>query len=138
MHGTLGIKGRVDLNNMTFWSSTMENTAIGMCHTFTYPDKVAADMMNDAIYFSLDTNLRCPTHLVQSLRLVTDQCYSYKVYLHDPKYHYLVRNPLISPRIFRHFKDITSSAGTYEWLYITVTEHHKLNRKTQPCEVKLN
>ena len=48
----------------------MENTAIGMCHTFTYPNEVAADMMNDAIYFSLDTNLRCHTHLIQSLRLV--------------------------------------------------------------------
>ena len=138
MHGTLGAMGPVDLKNLTFWSSTIENMWVGMCHTFIYPDKVAADMMNDAIYFSLNTNLRCPTYLVQSLRLVTDQCFSYKVYLHDPKYHYLVRNPLVSPRIFRHYKDITSAAGTYEWLYITVTEHRKLNRKTQPCEVKLN
>ena len=69
-HGTLGAMGPVDLKNMTFWSSTMENTAIGMCHTFTYPDQVAADMMNDAIYFSLDTNLRCPALLVQSVKLV--------------------------------------------------------------------
>ena len=74
------------------------------------------------------------SHLV----IETGQCFSYKVYLHDPKYHYLVRNPLVSPRIFRHYKDITSAAGTYEWLYITVTEHRKLNRKNQPCEVKLN
>ena len=66
----------------------------------------------------------------------TDGCFfSYKVYLHDPSYHYLVNNPLASPRIFRNYKDLTSSAATYEWLYITVTEHHKLNRKTQPCEV---
>ena len=41
-----------------------------------------------------------------------------------------MRNPLISPRIFQHFKDLTSAAATYEWLHITVTEHHKLNRKT--------
>ena len=59
-HGTLGAEGLVDLKNMTFWSSTMENMAIGMCHTFIYPDKVAADMMKDAIYFSVDTNLKYP------------------------------------------------------------------------------
>ena len=69
-HGTLGPLLRVDLKNQTFWSSTVENTAVGMCHTFIYPDEVAADMMNDAIYFSLDTNLRCHTDLMESVKLV--------------------------------------------------------------------
>ena len=45
----------------------MYNTAVGMCHTFNYPDKVAADMISDAFYFSLDTNLRYPNLLVISL-----------------------------------------------------------------------
>ena len=58
------------MKNQTFWSSTVENTAVGMCHTFIYPDEVAADMMNDAIYFSLDTNLRCHTDLMESVKLV--------------------------------------------------------------------
>ena len=60
---------------------------------------------------------------------------SYRVYLHDPAYHYLVSNPLVSPRVFRQYKDLTSEGSTYQWFYISSSEHHKLNRVTQPCEV---
>ena len=62
---------------------------------------------------------------------------SYRVYLHDPTYHYLVKNPLVSPRIFRQYKDLTSTGGSYQWLYITVTEKKNLNRESQSCEVTL-
>ena len=62
---------------------------------------------------------------------------SYRVYLHDPTYHYLVKNPLVSPRIFRQYKDLTTSGGSYQWLYITVTEKKNLNRESQSCEVIL-
>ena len=61
-------------------------------------------------------------------------CLSYRVYLHDPTYHYLVKNPLVSPRIFRQYKDLTANGGTYEWLYITATEKKNLNRESQPWE----
>ena len=68
---------------------------------------------------------------------MTGLCFSYKVYLHDPSYHYLGRNPLVSPRVFRNYKDLTSGAATYEWLYITATEKKNLNRESQPCEVDI-
>ena len=58
-HGTLGLNGDVvDIKKRTFWKSTVHNVMHGMCHTFFYPDPVGADMLDDALYFSLDPNIR--------------------------------------------------------------------------------
>ena len=58
MHGSLGSSSQVDLRNVTLWSSTVPNLFHGLCHTLYYPSLVAADMMRDAVYLSLHTNLR--------------------------------------------------------------------------------
>ena len=58
MHGSLGSTSQVDLKNVTLWSSTVPNLFHGLCHTLYYPSLVAADMMRDAVYLSLHTNLR--------------------------------------------------------------------------------
>ena len=58
-HGTLGLKGDiVDIKNRTFWKSTIHNVMYGLCHTLFFPHPVGADMVNDALYFALDTNLK--------------------------------------------------------------------------------
>ena len=121
MYGSIGLPASpyVELKNLTFWNSTVPVSYHGMCHTLLYPSLVAADTTSDAVYLALDPRL------------------SYRLYLHDPTYHYLVMNPLVSPRIFRQFKDLTSNGGTYEWLYITATEKKNLNRESQPCEVNI-
>ena len=59
MHGTLGVRMGVDLSNKTLWRTTVSTLSYGLCHTLLYPDLVEADMMEDAIYLSLDTELRC-------------------------------------------------------------------------------
>ena len=54
----LGVYGNVDIKNRTFWKSTIHNMMLGLCHTLFFPDPVGADLMDDALYFALDTNLR--------------------------------------------------------------------------------
>ena len=54
----LGVYGNVDIKNRTFWKSTIHNMMYGLCHTLFFPQPVGADMVNDALYFYMDTNLR--------------------------------------------------------------------------------
>ena len=85
----------------------------------------------------LEPNLAKKAQISKRIFFILMACLSYRVYLHDPTYHYLVKNPLVSPRIFRQYKDLTTSGGSYQWLYITVTEKKNLNRESQSCEVIL-
>ena len=73
--------------------------------------------------------------LVSKHQICNNYTFSYRVYLHDPTYHYLVNNPLVSPRVFLQYKDLSTQGGTFKGLYISSTQHHKLNRDTKPCQV---
>ena len=99
------------------WSPIMDTVYYGTCHTFQYPDKVFADMVSDGFLFYLDPSL------------------SYRIIFHDPKFYHVVSNTLTFPRIWLEYKaGQNMKAGHYEWYYITVTQHHLLNRPEQPCE----
>ena len=64
-----------------------------------------------------------------------DPSLNYRVIFHDPKFYHLVSNILTFPRIWLEYKaGQNMKAGHYEWYYITVTQHHLLNRPEQPCE----
>ena len=62
------MKTRDSVMTETLWSSIMDTVYYGMCHTFTFPDKVYADMVTDGFLFYLDPSL------------------SYRVIFHDPRW----------------------------------------------------
>lgn len=96
------------------WSSAMANVIYGFCHTFSYPYKVGTEFGG---LFSLFPHL------------------NYRVFLHDPKFYHGGANPLAFPRIWLEYKrDKNNIPGYYEMIFITVTEHHLLNRPEEPCE----
>ena len=98
--------------NPKFWMSNMGHK--GMCHTFLYPFKLKADLARDLLMFVLDPSL------------------DYGVFIHDPNYFTISSNPLAFPRILKQLNDLKEQS--YELLYISLTEHHLLNRDDQPCE----
>ena len=51
----------------SMWSSKMATVYYGMCHTFMYPHKLEADMINDGLLFFLDPTI------------------NYRIIFHDPK-----------------------------------------------------
>ena len=69
MHGTLGARMGVDLTNKTLWRTTVSTLSYGLCHTLLYPGLVEADMLEDAVYLSLDTELRYWKVYLSSLSL---------------------------------------------------------------------
>ena len=74
-------------------------------------DRVYADMVSDGFLFYLDPSL------------------SYRVIFHDPRFYHIVSNTLTFPRIWLEYKSGRNmEPGHYEWFYITVTQHHLLNR----------
>ena len=111
------MKTRDSVMSENLWSSIMDTVYYGMCHTFTFTDKVYADMVTDGFLFYLDPGL------------------NYRVIFHDPKFYHIVSNTLTFPRIWLEYKaGQNMKAGEYEGRFITVTEHHLLNRPEQPCE----
>ena len=64
----VNMKTRDSVMTETLWSSIMDTVYYGMCHTFTFPDKVYADMVTDGFLFCLDPSL------------------SYRVIFHDPRW----------------------------------------------------
>ena len=92
----------------------MDTVYLGMCHTFTFPNRTDKDRNNS--FFSLDLDL------------------SYRIMIHDPKFYLSVINSGLFPRIWVQYKaGENTKAGSYEVYEITVTEHHLLNRPEQPC-----
>ena len=61
---------------------------------------------------------------------------SYKVLLHDPQFYLILINSLTFPRIMLEYKAGQSMqrAGYFTYFFISLTEHHLLNRPEQPCE----
>ena len=100
------------------WSSSMASVMYGYCHTFTHPHKIGSDSFNDGGgIFILYPHL------------------NYRVFIHDPKFYHSVANPLALPRIWLEYRiNQTNVPGFYELVFITVTEHHLLNREEEPCE----
>ena len=101
----------------SMWSSKMATVYYGMCHTFIFADNLRADMISDGLLFFLDPEL------------------SYRIIFHDPKFYHVVSNTFTFPRIWLEYQAGKNMVpGNYEWYYISVTEHHLLNRPEQPCE----
>ena len=100
--------------NSSLWTSYMATIFLGMCHTFTYQNE---DEENDESInmFLLDPKL------------------NYKIFIHDPKYYHLLQKSLF-PRIWLDHNGKNMEAGTFNYLEISVVEHHLLNRPEQPCE----
>ena len=103
----------------SMWNSKMATVYYGMCHTFLYPDKLEADMINDGLLFFLEPTI------------------NYRIIFHDPKFYHMVSNTFTFPRIWLEYKvDLNMKSDYFDWYYISVTEHHLLNRPEQPCEEK--
>lgn len=103
------------MKDPALWRSTLGTVYMGHCYSFTLSEDLQADMVHDSLVFGLDVGL------------------SYRVFLHDPQYHHFVSNPLVFPRLWRDYRTKTL-LGSFEWLYISVTQHEKINRPDQPCE----
>ena len=106
----------VSVMNEKYWTRNFGCPFLGMCHTFIFPTKLKADMLEDGVIFQLNPEL------------------SYKVIIHDPKYYLMASNPLVFPRIWREYKAQDIEPNKFEWLYISETDHKLLNRPEQPCE----
>ena len=105
--------------NSSLWSSIMSVVYAGLCHTFDYPEPLSGDINRDSFLFYLDPNI------------------SYRIIVHDPKFHLLVTNSIAFPRIrleYKAGKDPHFKAGHYQQCGILLTQHHLLNRQEQPCE----
>ena len=102
--------------NTSLWRSDMASIYYGMCHTFRNPEKVDTD--SSAGRFFLEPNI------------------TYKVLLHDPQFYLILINSLTFPRIWLDYKagQNMQRAGYFTFFYISVTEHHLLNRPEKPCE----
>ena len=60
---------------------------------------------------------------------------SYRIIIHDPSFYHIVERGEIFPRIWLEYKASRDmQAGHYEGYFLSVTEHHLLNRPEQPCE----
>ena len=96
----------------------MDHSDYRMCHTFRNPEKIKADTLGG--HFFLEPNM------------------SYKVLLHDPQFYLILINSLTFPRIMLEYKAGQSMqrAGYFTYFFISLTEHHLLNRPEQPCEEK--
>ena len=117
LNAKFNMQERFSLMNESLWSTVMDTVYYGTCHTFQYSDKVYADMVFDGFLFYLDPGL------------------NYRVIFHDPKFYHIVSNTKTFPRMWLEYKSGQNmKPGYYEWYYITVTEHHMLNRPEQPCE----
>ena len=64
-----------------------------------------------------------------------DGALDYRVFVHDPHYHHFVSNPLVFPRLWREYR-ATNMLGRFEWFYISLTQHEKMDRDSGPCEVR--
>ena len=51
------MKTRDSVMSENLWSSIMDTVYYGMCHTFTFTDRVYADMVTDGFLFYLDPSL---------------------------------------------------------------------------------
>ena len=109
------LKTKNDKKDPALWKETMGTVYMGRCYSFTLSENLQADMVEDALVFGLDVRL------------------AYRVFLHDPHYHHFVSNPLVFPRLWRDYRPDTL-LGTFEWLYISVTHHEKMNLAEQPCQ----
>ena len=99
--------------NSSYWTSYMATIFLGMCHTFTYQNDEDTDESTN--FFLLDPDL------------------NYRILIHDQKYYHVLQKSLF-PRIWMDYNRKNMEAGTFNYLEITVTEHHLLNRPEQPCE----
>ena len=60
---------------------------------------------------------------------------NYRVFIHDPSFYLILERGQVFPRILLEYKRKRNmQGGYYEGYFITVTEHHLLNRPEQPCE----
>ena len=82
-HGYFGGKDEL-LKNETNWKVNKANIHMGQCNTFQNP--ILAKTPDDNIQFALNPNI------------------SYTIILHDPKFYALLGNPMLFPRIWKHFK----------------------------------
>ena len=89
---------KTDTKHEALWNSTLTTVFLG--YSFTFSEKLKADMVVDALVFVLDGVL------------------DYGVFLHEPHYHHFVSNPLV----YRG----TNMQSRFEWLYISLTLHEKL------------
>ena len=113
------IKYQNSVMEEAMWSSKMATVYYGMCHTFLYPHKLEADMINDGLLFYLEPTI------------------NYRIIFHDPKFYHMVSNTFTFPRIWLEYKvGLNMKKDYFDWYYISVTEHHLLNRPEQPCEEK--
>ena len=93
----------------------MDIVYLGLCHTFTYPNRTINDRSHS--YFYLEPGL------------------NYRIMIHDPKFYLSLIKSGIFPRILVQYKSGQNiEAGHFEVHEIKVTEHHLLNRPEQPCE----
>ena len=73
------------LKNETNWIVNKANIHMGQCNTFQNPVLVKTEG-DDNTKFALNPNI------------------SYDIILHDPKFYALLGNPMLFPRIWKHFK----------------------------------
>ena len=105
-----------NVTNSSLWSSSMSAVYAGLCHTFSYPRPLSAEV-NTKDFFYLEPGL------------------SYRVLIHDPKFHHVVTNRLAFPRIWLQYQaGQNMGPGRYDLCGMTLTQHHLLNRQEQPCE----
>ena len=101
--------------NSSLWSSDMANIFFGLCHTFSNREKILTG--------------------VEGGRFFLEPKIAYKVFLHDPQFYHVLPNTLAFPRIMLNYR-ADQRPGYFNYYYITVTQHHLLNRQEQPCEEK--
>ena len=102
-----------DEMNSSLWRSEMANIFYGRCHTFRNTEKILTG--------------------VPGGRFFLDPKIAYKVFIHDPQFYHVLPNTLAFPRILLNYK-ADQKPGYFNYYYITVTQHHLLNRPEQPCE----
>ena len=113
---TFALSSSVKQNEMnsSHWSSYLATTYYGICHTYKSPESFYANDL--AGKFFLDPNI------------------TYTVILHDPQFYHILTNSLAFPRVWQVYNAGQHQPGYLTYFFITVTQHHLLNRPEQPCE----
>ena len=104
--------GMVDLSTANLWQERLDYFFVGKCFTL----KVS----KGSIGFSY----------LRSLQISFNTSLEYYFMMHDPDFFVSTSNPKTIPRI------LLSLDENFGWklIYIDVTQHIKLNRKSHPCE----
>ena len=80
-------------------------------------------------------NIKKYFQILPGLLFFLDPNINYRIIFHDPKFYHMVSNTFTFPRIWLEYKvGLNMKSDYYDWYYISVTEHHLLNRPEQPCE----